>query len=242
MRGFNNIYENYLDLLKIFRVNHISEMEHTTIPIETEYGTDSIHVYDNVYRNPDKVRDYCSKQIFTKDSLPGVYSVKKDVDVWACDSVVRHLGGNFKYILREISKRYRIFNNDIARTIILKSSVINEPLNVQIHQDLVKPTIEEFFIERDAWQSVIYLNKPEECSGGTTTYMLKRAYDLGYIPGQQKNALKEEDFIETSYTKMKYNRLVTYPGHVWHAAKIEDVDSFKDFYRIVQTFNWRRLV
>ena len=164
------------------------------------------------------------------------------MDVWACDSVVRHLGGNFKYILREISKRYRIFNNDIARTIILKSSVINEPLNVQIHQDLVKPTIEEFFIERDAWQSVIYLNKPEECSGGTTTYMLKRAYGLGYIAGQQKNALKEEDFIETSYTKMKYNRLVTYPGHVWHAAKIEDVDSFKDFYRIVQTFNWRRLV
>ena len=242
MDGFKNIYENFEDVLKIFKVNYFGDIKHKSYPIETEYGSEDVHVFDNVYQRPELVREYLSKQYFTKDLLPGVYSTKKDMDVWASDSVVRHLCGNFRYLLREITPRHRVYYNDICRSIILKSTIINEPLNNTIHQDLVKPTIEDFFIERDAWQSVIYLNTPDECSGGTSTYRLRDVRGSGFLPGQQKNALKDEDFIETLYTEMKFNRMVTYPGHVWHGIKLDHEDDYIDFYRVVQTFNWRKLV
>ena len=129
------------------------------------------------------------------------------------------------------------------------------PLGIIPHQDYwqdEKPTFQ--------FGSVIYLNTPDECAGGTNLY--SRNGEMS-IPKrvQTWNAtmeswMQELDGIETDIEKfkyikdkvngnnpytcefeaeMKYNRMVLYQSDVLHSANL-DLGMFTDYSRINQIF------
>ena len=96
----------------------------------------------------------------------------------------------------------------------------------------------------DNWLPVVYLNTPEECSGGTAFFkneelmtLLKQPYlnegEEDKILGFFKDIYKD-DYV--GCVEMKYNRMVLYHQNVQHAPFMDYNSFVGDNYRINQMF------
>ena len=221
-------------------------------------------VVDDFYRNPDEIREFAKSLKFEENRKGGLPGIRKSLDTTEvkeklydvyfnlCDEYF----GNFDKI--EFKKNWDVqgFMVNVTNDTFLK----NEPLNAVIpHQDYW-PNLPSGGHTLQ-FGSVIYLNTPDECAGGTNLYSWndemsitldtatkwktkqKTHFDIlspvliSMSPEDKFNCLKKrtESFnLKVEFeAEMKYNRMVLYPADVLHSPEI-DLGMFTDYNRINQ--------
>ena len=221
---------NVINEKDLFKINKFSNLK---IDKRTINGTDiPIIIVDNLYVNPEIVREFSSTLPYTESksillNSPGK-RVKLDLDIKHLQDFTFNLIGkkNQGYIKPQV-----IFNrmrSDEKLTEVQTRPHIDTTLNM-------------------SHALVIYLNKDEECKGGTSFYRHKKT---GFDLIKKNKYLDEvyeykphtyEDFITDSnddwelleLIDMKFNRMIIYPPNVFHSGYINRKD-FKNYDRITQ--------
>ena len=89
------------------------------------------------------------------------------------------------------------------------------------------------------WAGLIYLNKDDECKGGTGFYTYK-----GHQVNPKQDGLWDKDYVCDSIgpwelmhlAEMKFNRMIMYPATVMHTPYDKPGFFEGDDYRLVQVF------
>lgn len=231
---------NFINESEVFALNPGLEASvHVIGPEEVR-----VVVIENFYLNPDLVRELAFTIPPTENSkvlggTPGsrVFGHYNFVNMFPI----------FQHVFRNV---YGDITKDISDEEI-KTTISTTPFCVNINQsDKMPPVVPHIDDEnRMLFAGALYLNKPEECAGGTSFYMLEGKQkvtnkDIG--DWLQKNSHgnfhthyltdSEKDWDLLSVAEMKYNRLVIYPGNVLHTAYVKPEMFIGDTYRLVQMF------
>ena len=212
----------------------------------------TVVVVDNFYKKPDEVREL-ALSLGTSDDpsktggLPGIRS-------FYYTSEVREKLYDIYYELcldNNIWQRNRLLSipqwfdewdkSGFLCNIVNDSTLLKSPLGIIPHQDRYSGEPEGPTCQ---FGSVIYLNTPEECAGGTNIY----SWD-GHITVPQNYGLFEEkdgDFktVKESFDNSKkwkvehefemvYNRMILYEADILHAPNV-DLGMFTDYNRVNQ--------
>ena len=189
-----------------------------------------VFVIDDFYKNPDEVRDYalscerkndkenCGGLIGSRvveenqemiDNLRPVFTKLCQHDEWKnveyTDEMFQYKWDNMKFLVNHTT------NEDINRR-------FNKEVFIYTHH---KDDIDT------KWAALVYLNKPEECDGGTDFY--KFIEDHPY--GANYNIRKDIKLT----MEMKYNRMVLYEARHTHGATLNR-SMFKEHPRLAQVF------
>jgi len=220
---------------EVFAVNE--NIKYTTV----EFGPSNTKVViaDNFYKNPDLVRNLAirippSKNQRIRNNLPG-----GRINAFY---LMDHMGPIFDRILEKeypqiwlhfpqghIKRSFR----DSTFMVNVMSDEIMEPRTPHIdHPDF------------RSFAAMIYLNTPEECSGGTGFYTFDgkdsgtetrlNKTDNHYTPMFVNGDMG--DWKMTNMIEMKYNRMVLYQSKYYHAAYIEKDKFVNGLYRLNQMF------
>lgn len=217
-------------------------------------------VVDNFYKNPDEVREFALSNINNRgrevasipggriyvdtdevrDKLKGIFhTLCFDPDIWRRDQVYDE--PFFNKMWDEQGFMCNVINDE---------TLLNNPLGIIPHQDYY-PSNDKTFdgVIRSRYGSVIYLNTPEECHGGTNLYSFNKHISIFErehcgIPVIE-DATDEELYnhirsyldnnfcnVEHSF-EMVYNRMVLYEADVLHGQNAE-LGHFTNFDRINQ--------
>tara|TARA_E500000331_G_scaffold215513_1_gene206647 strand:+ start:2229 stop:2903 length:675 start_codon:yes stop_codon:yes gene_type:complete len=202
----------------------------------------SLVVVDNFYKNPDVVRQLCIDNIDNvgapghlpgkricvktsevKDKLYDFYfGLCSDHNLWN-----RELNGiNFYQEWNKVGFNVNIISDD---------SIDEDRHGLIPHQDTYYPSTNP----NVQFGSVIYLNKPEECAGGTNVYTYQDEISIPKIPFVL-NPDSITQFIENNpewkvaHTfEMVYNRMVLYQSDILHGP-IYEQGMFTDHNRMNQ--------
>ncbi len=213
---------------EIFGINQNLEIQIKKI------GENNLVIIDNFYQNPDAVRNLLDKSPAT--------TWKKLVHNYpdARHNIMIDLS-NIKEVICKITEK--IYQVTIFDDLPLMTNLFKE-------QGFPVGSASAPHFDPNYFAAIIYLNKPEECHGGTAFYLNKKT-GKEYSTNSAKDfpVLNKSDFISESnedwelldYVEMKYNRFVLYRGNIFHAAQIKK-EWFKDFYRIVQVFFFSKVL
>jgi len=234
-------------------------------------------VVDDFYRNPDEVRELACDLKYSEDpelvgGFPGMrgslntsevkeklYNIYLDLcsnKLWKGKVQRTQLleDGSFKIPLLQKNRLFNIdeFNKNwdnlgfmvnVTNDTYLKKN----PLGIIPHQDYWKnePSEKSTF----QFGSVIYLNTPDECAGGTNLY--SHNGEMSIPSDWQPEWMRGVDDVTFEYIKAKvngnnpytvefeadmvYNRMVLYQSDVLHSADV-DLGMFTDKYRLNQVF------
>jgi len=74
-------------------------------------------------------------------------------------------------------------------------------------------------IDGTSYAGIVYLTLPQHCAGGTTIYRHKATGDLIFNPEhrEQYDLQDQSQWEIAEEVEMKHNRLVMYPGQMFHA-------------------------
>ena len=189
-----------------------------------------VFVVDDFYQNPDEIREYalscerktgeehCGALVGTRvmedrqdmrDKLRPVFSTLCNQKEW----------NNLEYIDEEFQDKW-----DNMKFMV----------NHTTHDDIMARftnTVYCYTHHKDSigskWAALVYLNKGDECLGGTNFYRQWEEHAYGYDYDMRK------DLMFTS--EMKYNRMVLYESRQTHGA-ILDRTMFKEYPRLAQVF------
>lgn len=172
-----------------------------------QFHKTTVLIVDNFYENPELVRDLALKIPPTYHTHRGAYPgsmVNASYDM-------RQLAPVYwdyieRYFPNKLSKDYVDWNIDNATFMV---NVMQSPGNEELYPHIDNPSGDNF-------ASTIYLNTPEECSGGTGFY----DYDEYY----------------TGMVDMKFNRMILYLQNVHHTAIMRKGSFTGDLYRLNQQF------
>jgi|TARA_B110000116_G_scaffold71568_1_gene62027 hypothetical protein len=235
-------------------------------------------VVDDFYRDPDAVRELALSLKYSDDpdligGFPGkrgfldtpevkekLYNIYLDL----CDNKLwknegRHVtaleDGSFRIPLHTKNKPFNVgdfeknwnvqgFMVNYTNDLLLKKA----PLGIIPHQDWWMSEPEESSFQ---FGSVIYLNSPEECDGGTNLYShngemsIPEDWQPEWMRGVDKDRvsfkyIKDNVNRKNPYTvefeaDMVYNRMVLYQADVLHSLNV-DLGMFADYNRINQVF------
>jgi hypothetical protein len=232
----------------------------------------TVVIVDNFYRNPDEVRDLAlSLKYGDNHSLtagfPGIRcslstpEIKEKLYNLYLDLCTNKLNGGRPFNLDDFNWNWD--NQGFMVNCTNDSFMIANPLSEIPHQDYwdgVDENQKPFLASTYQLGSVIYLNTPDECAGGTNLYSYKgemsissdcraewqknmsETYDikgpvlLSMSEEQQFNYIKER--VDNQYTvefeaEMVYNRMVVYQADILHKGNIE-LGMFVDYHRLNQ--------
>lgn len=88
------------------------------------------------------------------------------------------------------------------------------------------------------YASVIYLNSPEECAGGTSFYTFmgrQEGPDPSFYSVNRNISDSDNDWEMIYLAEMKYNRMIMYQQCVLHSAYLKE-GMFDSHYRLAQMF------
>ncbi len=229
---------NFIDEEEVFAVNPDVEANVHVI------GPEGIKVVvlDNFYKNPDAVRDVAL-------TIPPTENVR----IMAGTPGTRVFGHyNFECLYPILSHVFRNVYTEETKDVpddVMREAIVNCPFCVNINQSVNLPPVTPHIDDRQfmMYAAGIYLNLPEECTGGTSFYSLngKQSISNEDIGDWLKSKGKEKfydhyitDSVEEwellNIATMKYNRLVMYPGNVAHTAYMKPDDFTGDVYRLIQ--------
>ena len=212
-----------------------------------------VFIIDDFYKNPDEVRELAlslgtSSEPGITGGLPGVRSfvptdeVRKnlyplyeslciDNNIWQREWMI-----SMPSFSEEWRKQGFMCNN------INDESLLASPYGIIPHQDKY---IEDPTSPPCQFGSVVYLNTPEECAGGTNLYswdgMMSIPWNWGlsekYGDGTYKEVRKAFDNSEhwkvEHEFEMVYNRMILYEAEILHAPNV-DLGMFTDYSRVNQ--------
>lgn len=187
---------------------------------------------DNFYKNPDLVRDLALKVPPTNNpricgGLPGKrLELAVNID-------------HFIPVMEDIATN--VYGLKMGEVNSFRSSCKDNPfcVNVIKEPDLL-PHIDSELESHRGFASLIYLNKEEECKGGTGFY----TYRGIQVDPTQEGIFKPDKPVTDSVgpwelihmAEMKYNRLIFYPDQVLHGAYLESDWYNDDCYRLTQMY------
>lgn len=218
-------------------------------------------VIDNFYKNPDEVRQLCldSKKITPEEnpelisSLPGnrvfvdtrevQYNLEKVFFMLCFDPDLWERPFDVNYFQAEWDKTGFMCN------VINDSTLLRNPNGIIPHQDSYPMRMNL----QGQFGSVIYLNTPEECAGGTNLYSFNGQMTLPDrgrtgipVPENEDSMTDAELFkhikgnvdVSPEWTiehefEMVYNRCILYEADVLHGQNV-DLGMFTDYDRINQ--------
>jgi hypothetical protein len=207
-------------------------------------------IIDNFLKNPEYLKDIIQTHPFdlnykSNSNTPG-YSSPSNLNYYQIKKTVAYLSKNYfnlnhiddNYDLKEILVQFNLFKGGSHCKYIS-----------------ISPHVDSSFVA-----FLIYLNKPEECFGGTSFYRNNEAntdmsayyFDKNYENSEEYLKLKNyknkldsidhntvldsrlidsEDWEEYFRIDMKYNRFIIYPSYAFHGAYIEK-EWFLNDYRV----------
>ena len=215
----------------------------------------NIVIIDDFFKNPDEIRERAMNLNYTSDpevtgGLPGTRGVDEDPEVKEKLKKVYQTLCNLYFPYRE-GINEKDFNDNWDNQAFMINSINDEtlkenPLGILPHQDWWENDESTF-----QFGSVIYLNKDEECAGGTRFYSHFERISIPEdwqpqwvidIPPEVRHIkfqhiytrIQEGNPYRVEYqANMKYNRMVLYEADVLHGPSVE-LGKFKNFSRINQ--------
>tara|TARA_B100001079_G_scaffold153070_1_gene131268 strand:- start:77 stop:736 length:660 start_codon:yes stop_codon:yes gene_type:complete len=195
---------------------------------DSGYKWRKVFVVDDFYKNPDEVRDYalsCDRKS-DKEHCGGLIGTRVVED--RPDMVE-----NLKPIFKELCQHPEWTNLQFSEGMFdyrwdSQKFWVNHTTNEDINERFNK-TVYCFTHHKDAdssWAALVYLNKDDECEGGTDFY--KYMEDHAYGDYNIRNDI-------TFTCPMKYNRMVMYEAECTHGADINR-KMFKEHPRLAQVF------
>tara|TARA_E500000331_G_scaffold215513_1_gene206648 strand:+ start:2909 stop:3640 length:732 start_codon:yes stop_codon:yes gene_type:complete len=218
----------------------------------------SVVLIDNFYKDPDSIRELCFNTETNDDpdligSLPGVRICFKTDEVRKnLQSLYNNLCSdrklwNYRSDQDQLNHCWRETTGFLCN-VIDDETLLKNPMGIIPHQDSFNKYPLQF-------GSLIYLNTPEECAGGTNLYSFCGNMSLDDYPPITGIELADKDASEMSpkesfdhirwslnnnkYWKvehefeMVYNRMVLYEADVLHGQSV-DLGMFTDHKRINQ--------
>tara|TARA_B100001057_G_scaffold496951_1_gene599803 strand:+ start:873 stop:1559 length:687 start_codon:yes stop_codon:yes gene_type:complete len=219
----------FIDEAKTFAIN-------TPVDARVELmGWEEIPIVyiDNFYKNPNMVRNLAIKSPPTSDPriLGGVtgsrvasfFDFQHIYPIW-----VEIAQGVFGLKKEEEDK--------------FEASMFSTPFSVNVTQSKDRPDLPHIDlpdITSRGWAGLIYLNKGDECKGGTGFYTYK-----GHQVNPKQDGLWDKDYVCDSIgpwelmhlAEMKFNRMIMYPATVMHTPYDKPGFFEGDDYRLVQVF------
>lgn len=216
-------------------------------------------IVDNFYKNPDEVRNLClnSHQI-TPEEDPGMIADLPGNRVWietkeltdkimplftdlCFDEQIWDRTFDFSLYWGEWSKSAFMCN------VVNDDTLLRNPSSIIPHQDSYCNSPGPQF------GAVVYLNTPQECSGGTSFYSfdsemtIPLSNDSGITKPENVDSMTQEEiFSHIRYNitngnrwkseydfEMVYNRMILYESDVLHGINV-DIGMFSNFSRINQ--------
>jgi hypothetical protein len=212
----------------MFEVNYDLQVRIEKVPDRAWSGIDKmVFIMDNFYQNPDEVRDYVlkSQKYNDKQLMAGAIGRR----VWdERIEIVRELGYQLSPIFERLCmhpdwhiKFDKNFHDSKWEHMIFVANITNN--EEIIESGRTTDTACHVDGPYNKWASLVYLNTPEECEGGTDFYSVVPPNDDG-----TENWPKKEYRCE-----MVYNRCVLYDANQVHGAVLEP-GMFKTCDRITQ--------
>jgi len=245
----------------VFELNEDAEVK----VIKNIKGRSAV-IIDNFYKNPDKVRELAITLKYTKHPIfPGVRGVLatpelkeklydtylnlcSDTDNWS--STLWYNLPKFNVELFNEHWDTHEFLVNLLNDFTLKSN----PRGIIPHQDYWKSDPHHQGCPEYQFGSVIYLNFPDECAGGTNLYSYNGEMSISEdLQPEWKEGIDEieTDIAKFKYIKSKvdgnnqyavefeaemvYNRMVLYQSDVLHSHNVT-LGMFKNTNRINQVF------
>lgn len=190
-----------------------------------------VMIVDNWYKNYDQIIEVMKEQnpVFYNPASSDGIDQKNGVDY--CDGrvVLTNSKNNLKYnkTLQEIANIIGIEGLDF---LTIESLVFNYWKNIKTPQSINEQARPH--IDATAFACVIYLDKI--CSGGTQLYDAIPADTNGSGTTDITKYQKTFNIKPKRLVEAKPNRMVIYPGNIWHGAFIEDHSKYVDEWRINQ--------
>lgn len=231
--------KNFINEAETFAVNENLEIQVKNVG-DTEY---KYVVVDNFYKNPEKVRELSlmippttNERILT--NLPSDYHSGRINAFYIMDPLGPVFEKIFKEGLPEIFRTYppgRILESFRDATFMV---------NVMSSENLPPRLPHMDFPADNIFASLIYLNTPEECAGGTGFYSFNGQMK-GFAHSVNADGTGQPDHFVTDdlgdwklvdMVEMKWNRMVMYPQSIYHSAYIKPGMFTGDNYRLNQIF------
>ena len=197
---------------------------------EMGYCWRKVFVIDDFYKNPDEIRDYALSCELTRDKeicggLVGSRVVEESQEM------IDNLRPVFTKLCphEEVTKleyTVGIFKYNCDNMKFMVNHTTHEDINQKFNKDIFIYTHHKDEVNTK-WAALVYLNKDEECEGGTDFYKFIEDHAYGH------NYNIKKDIKWTS--EMKYNRMVLYEARHTHGA-ILNRSMFKEHPRLAQVF------
>lgn len=197
---------------------------------EMGYCWRKVFVVDDFYKNPDEIREYALS-----------CELKKDKEI--CGGLVgsrvaeenQEMIDNLRPVFTKLCQHKEWTNLEYTEAMFqykwdnmqfMVNHTTHEDINENFNKDIFCYTHHKDDINTK-WAALVYLNKDDECNGGTDFYKFieGHAYGSGY------NIKKDIKWT----SEMKYNRMVLYEGRHTHGA-ILNRSMFKEHPRLAQVF------
>ena len=218
----------------------------------------SLVVVDNFYKNPDAVRQLCTDNrnnsllegdpghlpgnriylddIKARDKVYNTYhALCSDKDLWGRrfnEDKFNSEYSKLRFMANIINDRSLSVMNDIHHGSNMYGLVPHQDCYYHLGEPYINPQIQ--------FGSVVYLNTPEECRGGTNVYTYRGEISIPQIPSNISTPNSVSNFLEdnpewkVAHTfEMVYNRMVLYQADILHGP-IYEKGMFTDHNRMNQ--------
>ena len=212
------------------RISHIQRCYDHWKHNDYGYIYRKVFIVDDFYKYPDEIRDYALSCELKKDKKYCGGLVGKRVVEDRSDMIQ-----NLEPVFSELCQHKEWYNLEYDDAEFKqKWSEMKFMVNHTTHEDINERFNKDIFIythHKDEintkWAGLVYLNKPEECDGGTDFYKFieDHPYGSGY------NIKKDIKWT----SEMKYNRMVLYEARHTHGATLNR-SMFKEYPRLAQVF------
>lgn len=160
---------------------------------------DTIVIKDNFSAQPDELRKLALSKSYTE---PPADTPRLAVTAACTERETMAMGDLIKPYIEKIDN-----NKVLGINVLFRYTLANAQKKVFCH------------VDGCSYAGLLYLSKPEDCAGGTTIYRHKATGDEIYDKAHRqlydfKDAAQWEVISEI---EMAYNRLVMYPGQLFHA-------------------------
>lgn len=238
----------FIDEKKIFLTNQ--DLKIQIIEIKTPCELVKIGIVDDFYVDPDAVRELAFTIPPTvNDRITSDLPTGKNSGRINAFYILDSLGPVYNKIIQKIFPEVvfpefeKTNQNDQIITSFQRATFM---INVMTSENLPPRVPHIDNSDYRAFASTIYLNKAEECAGGTAFYSFQGKMisdkNINYV--DEKNKIKPTKFLiddqgdwkKIHLVEMKYNRMIVYQQNVFHSAYIDETMFTKNIYRINQQF------
>ena len=228
------------------KIKIINEQEvfaiNPSLTVQTKnIGKNKIAIADNFYKNPKMVRELILTIPSTISETHKGGMVGRRVESYYDLSP---LADPFYKILTNLWDYTKNWSYDAIYEMFKQASFIGNIMNEEMleprtpHQDGPMTFPKQFISSRTGFASSVFLNTPEECSGGTALYTYKGEQSPLQMPEQSVDHFiteSEGDWEKIGLIEMKWNRLVIYNNFILHTPYIKQGMGFTgNIYRINQ--------